>query len=79
MAYKIVITEIERDVPYTSKEWRKLRDDEDKDPSGKNELYDYVETDALKNVEREVLRQEVDELDLRAVVAVINNITIKES
>lgn len=79
MSYKIVITKIEKDVPYTSKEWKKLRDEENADPTGQNELYGYVTTDAVKTVETDVFEQQVEDLDMQKVVAVINNITVKES
>lgn len=78
MPYKIVITKIDEDVPYTSKEWKRLRDEETTDPSGKNQSYGYVTTDAVKDVHTDVYEQRVDDLDMQKVVAVINNISVKE-
>lgn len=78
MAYKIVITHVDKGVTYESQRWQKLRDDEEKDPTGKNEAYGYVTTEETKDVESKVFEQQVDELNLSSVVAVINNITVKE-
>jgi hypothetical protein len=79
MSYTIVINRTEKDVPYTSEVWQKLRDDASKDPSGNNENYGYVTTDGVKTVETPIFEQVVEELDMKAVVAVINNINVEET
>lgn len=67
--YKITIIKIEHDVPYIDKSWKQLRDE----PNEKHEnLYDYVTTESVKDVETQVFSQVVEELDLPKVVKTIN-------
>lgn len=74
MPYRVVITKIDCDVKYVSKDWKKLRDEEEKDPSGDNKLYGYVETEMTHDVSSEIFDQTVEELVVKDVVAVVNNI-----
>ena len=74
MTYKVTIVRIDEDVKYTYQSWKKLRDDEEKDPSGENRTYGYVEDVKIEDEETKIFEQRVDDLKLSAVVAVINGI-----
>lgn len=76
MPYKVTITRIDNDVKYIKKSWEKLRDDEEKDPSGENQLYGYVKTESTRDETTEIFEQTVDVIDIQAVVGVINNIPV---
>lgn len=74
MKFKIEITKIEESVPYKSREWKRLREDETNDPTGKNEAYGYVTEEGTKTVTTTVLEQTVDDLDMAAVIKAINKL-----
>lgn len=77
MSYKVTITRIDEDVREVRQTWKKLRDDEEKDPSGENRTYGYVEEETVEDQEVKIFEQRVDDLKLSAVVAVINGIVPK--
>lgn len=69
--YKITITKIDRVVKGES-EYKKVADTGNKQDGGP--VYDYVWREVEKEVETNVLTQEVDDLDLRDVIKAINNL-----
>lgn len=69
--YKIIITKIDRVVKGES-EYKKVADTGNKQDGGP--VYDYVWREVEKEVETNVLTQEVDDLDLRDVIKAINNL-----
>lgn len=77
--YKIVVTRIERDVPYKDKEYEVVSDVETPRASGvgtdRERKYDYVETDKLKDVDTKVYEQIVDDIDLGGLAVFINTVT----
>lgn len=69
--YKIKITKITEE-PYTRKEYEKIADTGNKE-DGKS-VYGYVTTEDIREVENEILRQEVEEIDLKSILKAINNL-----
>lgn len=67
--YKITITKINRDVPYTKRTWQQVVDEPDeKHP----EIYRYVDSEAEKDVETQIFEQIATELDLPMVIKAVN-------
>ena len=74
--YKITVERIETDVPYKLKEYQVI-DDHENEHGVHDRKYDYVVTDAVKDVSTKIFEQKVTELNLSDVVAVVNKITVK--
>ena len=74
--YKIVVTKVEKDVPYISKDYVVVSDVETPGNDGRDarrdRKYDYVETEKLKDVDTKVYEQVVDQLDLGGLAVFIN-------
>ena len=69
--YKIVVTKYSEEDRLTKREWKAGADPESEREDG----YGYTpQVREIREVEREVLRQEIPELDLTAVIKAINNI-----
>lgn len=68
--YQIVITRIDRDVPYTTEDWKQVRD-EPSTPGG-DDKYAYVERSILKDEETKVYEQIVSDIDMVAVINAVN-------
>lgn len=69
--FKVTIVEItQRDV--VKQEYEKLADTKNKYDNGA--VYGYVEKKATERVERQVLTQEVETVDVAAVIKAINNL-----
>lgn len=67
--YKVTITKIEHDVPYTDEVWHQLVDEPDENHK---EIYGYVSIERTKNIETQVFAQTLEEIDLPKVVLTIN-------
>jgi hypothetical protein len=70
MSYLITVTQIEHDVPFTTRTWKKLVDVPDEKHE---EIYGYVKEDITKDVETKIYEQTVDNLDLSRLVLTINS------
>jgi predicted transcriptional regulator len=70
--YKIEITHVEQ-VNRQDRSYEKVADTGNERDGGP--VYEYVTFDAVKNIERKVLEQVVDNLDLAAVIKAINGLT----
>lgn len=66
--YKIEIKSYVK-VVQARKEWRQVR----VDPDPQARVFEYVEDEWPQTVERTLLLQEVEEIDIPAVIAAINN------
>lgn len=73
MSYKVTITKITNDVPFKNKAYEEIGKKSDGDPE-----YGYVYFDDTKTVTEDVFEQTVDELNIKAVVSVINGIGAKQ-
>lgn len=67
--YTITITKTEIDVPYTKRSWVKVVDVPD---DKHEEIYQYVDSEAEKDVVTQVYEQVVDEIDLPEVIKAVN-------
>lgn len=67
MKYKIVITQIDENVPFKDKEYKSLG----KDENGENQ-YQYTYFDSTKEVSTDIFDQTIEDLDLGAVIKAIN-------
>ena len=75
--YKITISKIESETK-KEKSWEKLRDTYPDETSNtgreRDKQYGYVETEMTSQVEKVILVQEVEEMDLTSVIKAINKI-----
>lgn len=69
--YRVIITKIEKDVPYTEDKWQRVVDVPD---SKHEDIYQYIKHESTHDVSTEVLNQVVDDLDVIGVIKAINNI-----
>jgi hypothetical protein len=71
MPYKIVITRIDKDVPFRNHEYKKAANgtDEDGDPK-----YEYVYFDDTRTETTDIFEQTVEDLNVSDVVAVVNGL-----
>lgn len=74
--YKIVVTRIERDVPYQDQEYEVIEDKEVPRADGRgterDRKYDYVTVDKLKDVDTKVYEQIVENIDLGGLAVFVN-------
>ena len=67
--YRVIITQIERDVPFKNKEYKQISDSENDDKK-----YGYVYFDDTKDKSEEVFNQLVPDIDIVSVIAAVNNV-----
>lgn len=67
--YRVTITKIETDVPYKDKAWKQT-----KPSTEENTGFEYVYSDGVRDVSTQIFDQTVDELNMQAVVGVINGL-----
>lgn len=68
--YKIVVTRVQHNVPYTEKEYQITSDKGD--GSARQRQYDYVSTEKKKQVETKVYEQTLTTIDLGGLAVFIN-------
>jgi hypothetical protein len=67
--YQVVVTRIEKDVPFKNQEYKQVAEKKNGDPE-----YGYVYFDDTRDVKVEIYDQTVEELDLAKLVSVVNNL-----
>jgi hypothetical protein len=69
VTYTVTITKTEHDVPYTDESWRQLVNE----PDEKHEnIYGYVKSERTKDVDAQIFKQTLEDIDLAKVVLTLN-------
>lgn len=69
MSFIITVVEVKHE-PKKSKQWLKVADTGNK-RDGKA-VYDYVESDVIERSEKELYKQEVNDIDLVSIITAVN-------
>ncbi len=72
MSFRIVVTEI-REVPNTKREHHRVSETGNERDDGP--IWAYVEVGGVQEEEREVFRQELDQIDLFKIIQAVNVVT----